>query len=80
MENPFGARFTSSCALDLPVNADAHCQFTGRPPTARASAVLISLWRYFRVMSMKRRMLITGIVVAALLLALYGVMFGTGAD
>jgi hypothetical protein len=29
---------------------------------------------------MKRRMLITGIVVAALLLALYGVMFGTGAD
>jgi hypothetical protein len=32
------------------------------------------------VMSMKRRMLITGIVVAALLLALYGVMFGTGAD
>jgi hypothetical protein len=31
-------------------------------------------------MSMKRRMLITGIVVAALLLALYGVMFGTGAD
>jgi hypothetical protein len=29
---------------------------------------------------MKRRLLITGIVVAALLLALYGVVFGTGAD
>jgi hypothetical protein len=29
---------------------------------------------------MKKRMLITGIVLAALLLALYGVVFGTGAD
>jgi hypothetical protein len=29
---------------------------------------------------MKKRLLITGIVVAALLLALYGVVFGTGAD
>jgi hypothetical protein len=29
---------------------------------------------------MKKRMLITGLVLAALLLALYGVMFGTGAD
>jgi len=29
---------------------------------------------------MKKRMLIAGIVVAALLLALYGVLFGTGAD
>jgi hypothetical protein len=28
---------------------------------------------------MKKRMLITGIVLAALLLALYGVVFGTGA-
>ena len=29
---------------------------------------------------MKKRLLITGLVLAALLLALYGVMFGTGAD
>jgi hypothetical protein len=29
---------------------------------------------------MKKRMLITGLVLAALLLALYGVMFGTGAE
>jgi hypothetical protein len=29
---------------------------------------------------MKKRLLITGIVIAALLLALYGVVFGTGAD
>ncbi len=29
---------------------------------------------------MKKRMLITGLVLAALLLALYGAMFGTGAD
>jgi hypothetical protein len=29
---------------------------------------------------MKKRLLITGIVVAAVLLALYGVVFGTGAD
>jgi hypothetical protein len=29
---------------------------------------------------MKKRLLITGLVVAALLLALYGVMFGTAAD
>jgi hypothetical protein len=29
---------------------------------------------------MKKRLLIAGIVVAALLLALYGVVFGTGVD
>jgi hypothetical protein len=29
---------------------------------------------------MKKRLLITGIVIAALLLALYGVVFGTGVD
>jgi hypothetical protein len=29
---------------------------------------------------MKKRLLITGLVVVALLLALYGVVFGTGAD
>jgi hypothetical protein len=29
---------------------------------------------------MKKRLFITGLVVAALLLALYGVIFGTGAD
>jgi hypothetical protein len=29
---------------------------------------------------MKKRLLITGIVLAALLLALYGVIFGTGSD
>jgi hypothetical protein len=29
---------------------------------------------------MKKRLLITGIVFAALLLALYGVIFGTGGD
>jgi predicted small secreted protein len=29
---------------------------------------------------MKKRLLITGLLLAALLLALYGVMFGTGAD
>ncbi|MDX6408639.1 MAG: hypothetical protein QOE13_1710 [Gaiellaceae bacterium] len=29
---------------------------------------------------MKKRMLITGLVLAALLLALCGVLFGTGAD
>jgi len=28
---------------------------------------------------MKKQLLITGLVIAALLLALYGVMFGTGA-
>jgi hypothetical protein len=28
---------------------------------------------------MKKRLLITGLVVAALVLALYGLMFGTGA-
>jgi hypothetical protein len=31
-------------------------------------------------MDMKKRLFITGIVLAALLLALYGVIFGTGAD
>jgi hypothetical protein len=29
---------------------------------------------------MKKRLFITGIVLAALLLALYGVIFGTGGD
>jgi len=29
---------------------------------------------------MKKRLFITGLIVAALLLALYGVIFGTGAD
>lgn len=29
---------------------------------------------------MKKRLLISGIVLAAVLLALYGVIFGTGAD
>lgn len=29
---------------------------------------------------MKKRLFITGLVLAALLLALYGVMFGNGAD
>jgi hypothetical protein len=29
---------------------------------------------------MKKRMLIAGLVLAALLLALYGVLFGTGVD
>jgi predicted small secreted protein len=29
---------------------------------------------------MKKRMLIAGLVLAALVLALYGVVFGTGAD
>jgi hypothetical protein len=29
---------------------------------------------------MKKRLFITGIVLAALLLALYGVIFGTGSD
>jgi hypothetical protein len=29
---------------------------------------------------MKKRLLITGLILAALLLALYGVIFGTGAD
>jgi predicted small secreted protein len=29
---------------------------------------------------MKKRLLITGLVLAALLLALYGVMFGTGVE
>jgi predicted small secreted protein len=29
---------------------------------------------------MKKRLLITALVLAALLLALYGVMFGTGAE
>jgi predicted small secreted protein len=29
---------------------------------------------------MKKRLLITGLVIAALLLALYGVVFGTGVD
>jgi hypothetical protein len=29
---------------------------------------------------MKKRLLITGIVLAALLLAIYGVVFGTGSD
>jgi predicted small secreted protein len=29
---------------------------------------------------MKKRLLITGLVLAAMLLALYGVTFGTGAD
>jgi len=32
------------------------------------------------VSGMKKRLLITGLVLAALLLALYGLMFGTGAD
>jgi hypothetical protein len=29
---------------------------------------------------MKKRLLISGLILAALLLALYGVIFGTGAD
>jgi hypothetical protein len=31
------------------------------------------------MVALKKRLLITGIVLAALLLALYGVIFGTGA-
>jgi hypothetical protein len=45
-----------------------------------ASAVETAGLRCPRVMHMKKRLLITGLVLAALLLALYGVMFGTGAD
>ena len=33
-----------------------------------------------RLRPMKKRLLITGLVFAAVLLALYGVIFGTGAD
>lgn len=33
-----------------------------------------------RLVDVKRRLLITGIVFAALLLALYGVIFGPGSD
>jgi hypothetical protein len=44
------------------------------------SAVETPWARYARVTLMKKRLLITGLVVAALLLALYGVVFGTGAD
>jgi hypothetical protein len=54
-------------------------QDTGRPPTGGVSTVQTPPGRYGRVDGMKKRLLISGLVVAALLLALYGVLFGTGA-
>jgi hypothetical protein len=48
--------------------------------TAGAPAVQTPHVRCSRVVFMKKRLLITGLVLAALLLALYGVMFGTGAE
>jgi hypothetical protein len=44
------------------------------------SAVQTQLAGSGRVDGMKKRLLISGLVLAALLLALYGVIFGTGAD
>jgi hypothetical protein len=41
-----------------------------------AVATARRFWRRLNVM--KKRLLITGLVLAALLLALYGVIFGTG--
>jgi hypothetical protein len=42
------------------------------------SAVQTLVVQYSRLGVMKKRLLISGIVLAALLLALYGVIFGTG--
>jgi len=42
------------------------------------SAVQTVVVQYSRLGVMKKRLLISGIVLAALLLALYGVIFGTG--
>jgi hypothetical protein len=47
---------------------------------ARVSAVQTQLAGSGRVDGMKKRLLISGLVLAALLLAFYGVIFGTGAD
>jgi hypothetical protein len=41
-------------------------------------AVQTLVVQYSRLGVMKKRLLISGIVLAALLLALYGVIFGTG--
>ncbi len=63
-----------------PIRKRAPCQSTGRPPNIGASAVQTRRARCARVILMKKRLLITGLILAALLLALYGVVFGTGAD
>jgi hypothetical protein len=46
----------------------------------RASAVQTRRAWCGRVILMKKRLLITALILAALLLALYGVVFGTGVD
>jgi hypothetical protein len=46
----------------------------------RASAVQTQRGWCARVILMKKRLLIAALILAALLLALYGVVFGTGID
>jgi hypothetical protein len=50
--------------------------------TAGPRGPAVQTWRVQckRLGVMKKRMLIAGLVLAALVLALYGVVFGTGAD
>jgi hypothetical protein len=56
--------------------ADAiHVQALGKGPAVQTQRA-----RCPRLDGMKKRLLITGLVLAALLLALYGVMFGTGVE
>jgi hypothetical protein len=58
--------------------AKAAGQCTGRPPRKVGPAVATARLFWRRLDVMKKRLLITGLVLAALLLALYGVILGTG--
>jgi hypothetical protein len=76
-----GALTTQSPARDPGSGSEsAYGRFTCRPPDSGASTVQTLDVRSSRLDVMKKRLLITGLVLAALLLALYGVIFGTGAD
>ena len=56
----------------------AYGRYACRPPKDGVPTVETRLVQCSRLGVMKKRLLISGIVLAALLLALYGVIFGTG--
>ena len=60
-------------------DASGYGLYACSPSKGGVSAVETQLVQCLRLGVMKKRLLISGIVLAALLLALYGVVFGTGA-
>ena len=76
---------TTGFEADVPrglitIKSFAYGQFTGTPPSRGMPAVQTDDLRYSRLRVMKKRILITGLILAALLLALYGVIVGTGSN